>query len=69
MRDLHEGSSNGDIMDIFNVAVQFPAPTEHQEIVGAFELATITIGYALASINNCVCSSSPITTTAEGKCR
>ena len=69
MRDLHVELSIGAIMDTFSVAVDFPAPTEHQEIVGTYELATITIGYTLASINNGACSSSPITTTAEGKRR
>ena len=68
MRDVSTEVVEGDLIDTFNIAVSSPAPTNPQTIVWSFKLATITIGYTLASINNRFCSSSPITTTtAEGK--
>ena len=69
MRDVTTGNMEGDLIDNFSIQISSPAPAEPQPIVGVYELATITIGYTLASINNGVCSSSPITTTAQGKCR
>ena len=66
MRDVTTGDVEGDLIDNFSIPLSSPAPAEPQPIVGTYELATITIGYTLASINNGVCSSSLITTTAEG---
>ena len=67
MRDVSTEVADGDIIDTFSVPVISPAPAQQEEIGGNYDLATITIGYMLASINNGGCSSSHITTMAEGK--
>ena len=66
IRDVSTGAVEGDLIDNFSIPLSSPAPAEPQQIVGVYELATITIGYTLASINIGVCSSSLVTTTAEG---
>ena len=68
MREVSTKVVEGHLIDNFSIPLSSPVPAEPQQIIGVHELATITIGYTLASINNGVCSSSLITTRAEGKC-
>ena len=69
MRDNSTAVVAGDVIDIFSFSVSSLAPAELHQSVGVYQLATITIGYMLASINNGICSSSLATTTTEGKKR
>ena len=68
MRDVSTTSEAGQLIDKFIIPVSSPAPAKPNKYVGTYELATIIIDYMLASISSSVCSSSLITTTAEGKC-
>ena len=68
MRDAFTEVVGGNLIDNFSIPLSSTAPADPQQIVGAYQLATITINYTMASINGGFCSSSFITTTAEGKC-
>ena len=58
MRGASTTVEEGDLIDTFSIPVSSPAPAGVQETIGTYNLATITIGYRLATIKNKICSSS-----------
>ena len=45
MKEVSTKVVEGHLIDKFSIPVSFPAPAEPQEIVGVYELATITIAW------------------------
>ena len=68
MRDVSTEVPDGNIIDNFSVPVNLSTASGKQEIVGSFELATITVGYTLISITNSIYYPSVIATLPEGEC-
>ena len=51
MRDSNTEALEGDIIDNFTVPVSVSSVIQPQIITGSYQLATITIGYLMKSIN------------------